>query len=189
MSETYQVENNAIDGEDEMGSLNHSTVQANLAFLLKLSKKFAVMTELSLDISQHDLSKYDLDAKEELKPDVCAYLKRPAVPDGRNDLLKVSQMPDLIIEILSPRQAVSYLVRKIKAYFELGVKSCWLVDPDQKIIIVYSLSKRHLRRKPFSLDTAPEVIDEMMDIRIPHEEIFGEEEEFAGCMVLSTTRE
>ncbi len=52
-------------GEDEMGSLNHSTVQANLAFLLKLSKKFAVMTELSLDISQHDLSKYDLDAKEE----------------------------------------------------------------------------------------------------------------------------
>jgi len=177
MSDTYEIENNGIDGEDDMGSLNHSTVQTNLAFLLKLSKKFAVMTELSLDISQHDLSKYELDAKEELKPDVCAYQKRPVVPEGKNDLLKVSQMPDLAIEILSPRQASSYLVRKIKAYFALGVKSCWLVDPDQKIITVYSRSKRHLRRKPFALDTAPEIIDEIMDIRFTLKEIFEEEEE------------
>ncbi len=178
MSDTYAIENNAIDGEDEMGSLNHSIVQTNLAFLLKLSKKFAVMTELSLDISQHDLSKYDIDAKEELKPDVCAYLKRPVVPDGKNDLLKVSQMPDLAIEILSPRQAISYLVRKINAYFELGVKSSWLVDPEQKIITVYSRPKRHLRRKPFALDTAPEIIDETMDIQLPIGEIFDEEERY-----------
>ncbi|MCP4695281.1 MAG: Uma2 family endonuclease [Gammaproteobacteria bacterium] len=43
--------------------------------------------------------------------------------------MKVSQMPDLAVEILSPRQVVDYLVRKINAYFELGVKSCWLVMP------------------------------------------------------------
>ncbi len=94
MSDTYEIENNAIDGEDEMGSLNHSTLQTNLAGLLKFKcdKKLAVMTELSLDISQHDISQYDLEASTELKPDVCAYLKRPVVPEGKNDLIKVSQI-------------------------------------------------------------------------------------------------
>jgi Uma2 family endonuclease len=179
MSDTYEIENNAIDGEDEMGSLNHSMVQTNLAGLLKFKceKKLAVMTELSLDISQHDLSKYDIDAKEELKPDVCAYLKRPVVPDGKNDLLKVSQMPDLVIEILSPRQSVDYLVRKTKAYFDLGVRTCWLVNPDQEIISVYSRPKQHLRCKTVALDTTPEVIDEIMDIRLPIREVFEKEEE------------
>ncbi len=178
MSDTYEIENNAIDGEDEMGSLNHSTLQTNLAGLLKFKcdKKLAVMTELSLDISQHDISQYDLEASTELKPDVCAYLKRPVIPDGKNDLIKVSQMPDLVIEILSPRQSIDYLVRKTKAYFELGVRTGWLVNPDQKIITVYSRSSHHLRSKTFALDTTPEVIDDILCLRFLMREIFDEEE-------------
>ncbi|RKZ40900.1 MAG: hypothetical protein DRQ49_06930 [Gammaproteobacteria bacterium] len=177
MSDTYEIENNAIDGEDEMGSLNHSTLQTNLAGLLKFKcdKKLAVMTELSLDISQHDISQYDLEASLELKPDVCAYLKRPVIPEGKNDLIKVSQMPDLVIEILSPRQSIDYLVRKTKAYFELGVRTGWLVNPDQKIITVYSRPKQNLRSKTFALDTTPEVIDEIIDLRFLMREIFEEE--------------
>ena len=179
MSDTYKIENNAIDGEDEMGSLNHSMVQTNLAGLLKFKcdKKLAVMTELSLDISQHDISQYELEASAELKPDVCAYLKRPVIPKGKNDLIKVSQMPDLIIEILSPRQSVDYLIRKTKAYFELGVRTGWLVNPNQKIITIYSQHSRHLRYKTFALDTTPEVIDEIIDIRFLIKDIFEEEEE------------
>jgi len=44
MSDTYKIGNNAIDGEDEMGSLNHSMVQTNLAGLLKFKcdKKLAL---------------------------------------------------------------------------------------------------------------------------------------------------
>ena len=178
MSDIYEIENNAIDGEDEIGSLNHSTVQTNLAGLLKFKceKKLAVMTELSLDISQHDLSKYDLDVKEELKPDVCAYFKRPKIPDEKDDLLTVSTMPDLAIEILSPRQAVNYLVRKTKAYFALGVKSCWLVIPATQTINVYSRHQRHLRRKTFALETK-EVTDDITGIRLPMRDIFEEDEE------------
>jgi hypothetical protein len=49
MNYSYELENNAIDGEDEMGSLNHSTVQINLGDLLKFKcdKKLFVMSELS----------------------------------------------------------------------------------------------------------------------------------------------
>ncbi|KOR28434.1 hypothetical protein TI03_04735 [Achromatium sp. WMS1] len=119
MSDNYEFENNAIDGEDEMGSLNHSTVQINLGGLLKFkcNKKLSVMSELSLDVGQYDLSEYMLGIKGELKPDICAYFKRPLIPKGQNDLIKVSQMPELVIEILSPRQAIDYLIRKINDEF------------------------------------------------------------------------
>jgi len=162
----------AIDGEDEMGSLNHSTVQTNLAGLLKFKceKELAVMTKLSLDISQHDLSEYQLGIKDELKPDVCAYLNAPVVPDKETDLLKVSQMPDLAIEILSPRQAVTYLIRKINAYFAAGVRSCWLVIPSTKYIGVYSYQNEW---EAFDVKRDTEVIDKVMDIHLPIAKVFS----------------
>jgi len=171
MSDSYELENNAIDGEDEMGSLNHSTVQINLGGLLKFKcdKELAVMSELSLDISQYDLSEYDLGVKDEFKPDICAYLKRPIVPKGKNDLVRVSQMPDLAIEILSPRQAVDYLIRKINAYFKLGVKSCWLVIPSLDEVRVFSQPRSY---KSFDLNST-EIVDEVMDIHLPIANVFA----------------
>ncbi len=168
MSEIYQVENNAIDGEDEMGSWYHSCTQTKLASLLDQEESFFVVTELSLDISQYDLSEYRLDAKNEIKPDVCVYLKRPIIPEKETDLVTVSQMPDLAIEVLSPRQSISYLTRKIKAYFELGVRSGWLVNPEQGFISIYSTPNRG---KPFSYKDA-EAIDEIMNIRLPIQKVF-----------------
>jgi Uma2 family endonuclease len=172
MSDSYELENNAIDGEDEMGSLNHSTVQINLGGLLKFKcdKKLAVMSELSLDISQYDLSEYELGIKEELKPDVCAYLKRPVIPKGKNDLVKVSQMPDLAIEILSPRQAIDYLIRKINAYFKLGVKSGWLVIPSLDEVRVFSQPRAY---KTFDFNST-EIVDEVIGISVPIESVFAE---------------
>ncbi|RKZ43880.1 MAG: hypothetical protein DRR16_29295 [Candidatus Parabeggiatoa sp. nov. 3] len=171
MSNIDVFENNGIDGEDEMGSLNHSTVQSNLAGWLKFKcdKKLAVMTELSLDISQYDLSEYRLDVKDELKPDVCAYINPPKIPATEDDLLRVSQMPDLAIEILSPRQAISYLIRKVKAYFELGVKSCWLVVPSMSAINIYSQPNQH---KTFGLSETY-LIDQVMDIQLPIQDVFS----------------
>jgi Uma2 family endonuclease len=173
MSDSYELENNAIDGEDEMGSLNHSIVQINLGGLLrfKCTKKLAVMSELSLDISQYDLSEYDLGVKEEFKPDICAYIKRPVIPKGKNDLVRVSQMPDLVIEILSPRQAIDYLIRKINAYFKLGVKSCWLVMPSLDEVRIFSQPRSY---KSFDLNSS-KIIDEIMDIQLPIVDVFAAE--------------
>ena len=42
----------------DMGSHNHSAIQANLAFLLKRLGKYSVYTELSLDVSQLDSHKF-----------------------------------------------------------------------------------------------------------------------------------
>ncbi len=171
MSDSYEVEHNGIDGEDHKGSLNHGIAQTKLNYLLlKENKNLTVISELSLDISQHDLSQYRLEGKYELKPDVCAYLEPPIIPDTEDDLVTVSKIPDLVIEILSPRQAISYLIRKINAFFELGTKSCWLVNPSMQIITVYSQPNQ---RETFVSKKEAKVIDEVMNIHLPIQEIFS----------------
>ena len=64
------------DKESDMGSLYHSLTQANLTGMLMNDKRLAVLVELSLDTQQLDLSQFGLKTKNELKPDVCAYIKQ-----------------------------------------------------------------------------------------------------------------
>jgi Uma2 family endonuclease len=70
------------------------------------------LTELTLDISQYDLSQYDIKAKDELKPDICLYTNDMNFPD--RDIVKMTDMPLLVIEILSPSQGTKEL--KVYAY-------------------------------------------------------------------------
>jgi Uma2 family endonuclease len=153
-----------IESEEsiDMGSLNHSAIQVNLAVLLKQVGTFSVYTELSLDTSRLDKTKYKF--KEEIKPDVCIYPKRGL--SRPYDILKMTEMPILAIEILSPKQGIQEIVEKIDAYFALGVRSCWLIDPTTAIVIVYRALDE---RKVFA---SGEVIDEIIGIRLPFDEIF-----------------
>jgi Uma2 family endonuclease len=150
-----------------MGSLNHSLAQVMIASLLVLDERFTVFTELSLDIKQHDLSKYDIKAKDEIKPDICLYSNEIGFQEF--DILKMTEMPLLAIEILSPSQGPKELKDKIRAYFDLGVKSCWLVIPDAQLISIYAKQGGFIN---FDMrDT--EVIDEVMDIHLPIQKVFG----------------
>ncbi|MCB0064557.1 MAG: Uma2 family endonuclease [Caldilineaceae bacterium] len=123
---------------DDMGSYNHSTVQANLAYLLKRIGKYSVSVELSLDTSTLDRNIFAV--KDELVPDLCIYPLRELVKS--DDILKMKEMPLIAIEVLSFRQFPSTLIEKFKAYFALGVRSCWLVDPLTQSIHVYSAIDR-----------------------------------------------
>ena len=146
----------------DMGSLNHSAIQVNLAFLLKRLGTFSVYTELSLDTSRLDKNNYKF--KEEIKPDVCIYPKRGL--SRPYDIIKMSEMPLLAIEVLSPKQGLQEIVEKIDAYFALGIRSCWLIDPTTAIVVVYTTLEN---RKIF---TAGEVVDDIIGIRLPFDEIF-----------------
>ena len=157
------------DDESDVRSINHSMAQTKLTSLLDHDERFVTFVELSLDASAIDLSKFNLKAKDELVPDVCVYASPPPQPkEIEDDLLKVSQMPDLAIEVLSPSQSVNFLVRKIKAYFALGVKSCWLVEPTVDVIHVYLKPNQH---KTYDMSDI-EVIDEVMDIHLPIQKVF-----------------
>jgi Uma2 family endonuclease len=146
----------------DMGSYNHSTIQANLAFLLKQTRQYSVSTELSLDVSSLDPNRFTV--KDEIKPDVCIYPKRGLVRPY--DILKMTEMPLLAIEILSPRQAAYEILQKFEIYFALGVKSCWLVDPTTAVVSVYAAIDQN---QTFSTG---EVVDTTLDLRLPLDEIF-----------------
>jgi len=158
------------DKVSDMGSLNHGLTAGRITGLFFNDERFEVIPELSLDASQFDLKRFNLKAKDELVPDICVYAGSPPVPDKEveDDILKVSQMPDLAIEVLSPRQSIGELIRKIKAYFTLGVRSCWLVVPSMEAIDVYSQPNQH---RTFDMNDT-EVVDEVMDVHLPIQKIF-----------------
>lgn len=167
MNEIIGFEDNVGEDEDtDMGSVNHSIIQAKISSLLASDDRFTIMTELSLDISLHDFSQYGIKAKDEIKPDICVYPN--SVDLLEIDLLKMTEMPLLVIEILSPSQSLESLKNKLYAYFTLGVKSCWLVIPSIEAIAVYSQPKQH--RTFVMSDT--ELVDEVIDIHLPIKKVF-----------------
>lgn len=153
-----------FEGADNVGSLNHSAAQANLAFLLKRLGTYSVFTDLSLSINKIDLTQFDISTREEIKPDVCVYPKRKFNPI--NDILKMEEMPLLAIEIVSPKQGLYEILEKFKLYFALGVQSCWLVIPSTQTVTVYA-GPNH-----FQTIVSGDVVDTVVNIRLPLSEIF-----------------
>ena len=90
--------------------------------MLSNDDRLTVFVELSLDASPIDLNQFGIKAKDELVPDVCVHLELPLEPDGEvdDDVLKVSQMPDLVIEVPSPQQTISELLKNLKLISHLG---------------------------------------------------------------------
>ena len=175
MSELIEFEEEVLEEENrDMPSKKHSRAQTNLTVLFGNDNRFSTFVELSLDASSIDLSQFGLKAKDELIPDVCVYIESPDELDDDeldDDEVRVKKMPDLAIEVLSPRQAISDLLSKIKAYFSLGVKSCWLVMPSIRVIKLYSQTESIIVSKTVGMENG-EISDEIMDIRFSIEKVF-----------------
>ena len=157
----------------EMGSQNHSILQARLAGLFWADDRYTVATELSLDVQDKDISSFFKESKNELKPDICLY---PIDSDfdlidtrERDDILKRAEMPCLVIEILSPTDKIAITVAKIRAYLKLGVKSGWLVFPDLKAIAIYSAGND---TPTFDMQHT-DIVDKILDIHLPMPRIFA----------------
>ncbi|MEM7134713.1 MAG: Uma2 family endonuclease [Chloroflexota bacterium] len=134
-----------------------------MAYVLKRTGKYTVSVELSLDSSSLDKDIYNV--TDELIPDICIYPKRQLVK--ADDIMKMTDMPLMVVEVLSFRQITSSLVEKFRAYFALGVQSCWLVDPVTQTVHVYSSNDQW---RSFSM--TDELVDEVLDIRVAVAELF-----------------
>jgi Uma2 family endonuclease len=156
-----------VEEDIDVGSFNHAITQANLTRLLGNLGKYSVCTELSLDIHQTDISQFDLEHKTEARPDVCVYPKRgKSTP---KDILKMTEMPLLAVEVLSPKQGHYTILEKFRLYFQLGIQSCWLVLPEIDVVTVYSSINHY---QTFT-QRDNEVIDDILNIRLPIAEIFS----------------
>lgn len=153
--------------EKKVGSWNHSLIQSRLIHCLSQDKRFVVPVELSLDTSQADLTQFGLNIKE-LIPDICVYPNSKSSMQQR-DILRMSEMPLLAIEVLSPKQSVDDILAKFEAYFVLGIQSCWLVIPATKSISIYhSLTEL----QTFGTD-ACQIVDKRTDIHLNLLDVFA----------------
>ena len=107
-------------------SLNHSRLIYRLSLALSAyEEQYDILPELEFEL-----------AAGRLKPDV-ALLPRLAY-DWEADVLRYPQPPVTAIEILSPTQALNFLIDKIRLlYFPSGVKSAWLVVPAGRLIYLF----------------------------------------------------
>lgn len=133
----------------------HSYVQSNLIAAFKALSQFSLFSELSLEIQG-----------KEYVPDLCLYAKRP-VHFGGKDILRMTELPLLAVEIMSPSQTTQDAVLKIETYLQNGVKSCWLVFPASMTVTVYASIEA------FQIFRSGEVHDAGLDIRLPLDVIFA----------------
>lgn len=84
-----------------------------------------------------------------VQPDLCVICDRSKV-DQRGCL----GSPDLVVEILSLGNSKKEMDVKFDLYQENRIKEYWIVDPFQKIILIYVLeNERYIGMKPYLIDS------------------------------------
>lgn len=91
------------------------------------------------DVRLYDTKKSavaDRDLYTVVQPDICVVCDSSKV-DERGCL----GAPDLVIEILSPGNSQKEIYNKFLLYQECGVREYWLVEPNQKAVLLYALDE------------------------------------------------
>jgi Uma2 family endonuclease len=119
----YEIERNK-----PMPTLIHGIIQANIGFELKTAygQKYLIASEVTLDTVPKGST-----------PDLIILPNQKVNLSGEVPA-KYAIPPLASIEIQSASQSLDEMVNKTLIYFEFGVKSCWIVQPRIKAIIVFS---------------------------------------------------
>ncbi|MDO6436618.1 Uma2 family endonuclease [Cyclobacterium sp. 1_MG-2023] len=91
---------------------------------------FTAPFDVRLPVSSKDLDKIDT----VVQPDLCVVCD----PEKLDELGGVGA-PDLIIEILSPGNNKKELQLKYEVYEASGVKEYWVIHPDERTLLIYTL--------------------------------------------------
>ncbi len=139
-----------------MGSKIHSLIQENLIVQIafKYFDIYRAIPELSLDF----------DGTEKV-PDLCIY-KRNTI-DVKEEEIRMKKLPLCVVEILSPKQVLSDLIKKSQIYFDYNIPSYWLVVPELESVYVYTAKNE---REVF---TVKDILkDTILDIELDLSKIF-----------------
>ena len=147
-----------IQEDRPMPSRNHSIIAQNLSYFLqsRYREQYRVYPQLSLQ----------LDGWATI-PDISVFRVGVLTADWHNDEEEVLLPPDLVIEVLSPKQNLQPLVGKILRYMEKGVRSCWLVMPMTHTIILYQPGQQE---QSFSTGV---MHDPQLGMDLPLDEVFA----------------
>ena len=114
----------------------HSLLQLELLFFIN-----SVLRKSAIAIAFPEL-RCTFDSRS-IVPDV-AIVKQGKIPhDEQGEIANVFNMaPDWIIEILSPNQSSTKVIKKILHCLQHGTEVGWLIDPVEKSIFIYHSGKQ-----------------------------------------------
>jgi Uma2 family endonuclease len=124
---------------------DHQTISQNLnnEFFTFFKKK-----NCRVFAAQFDVRLFIESAKKEttvVQPDLCIICD-----ENKIDEKGCNGSPDLIVEIISPNNSKHDLHTKFNLYLESGVKEYWIVEPIDRMIIIYSLKEgEYIGSRPF----------------------------------------
>lgn len=114
-------------------SIEHQALSMELSILFgtylkgKSCSVFAAPTDVRLN--------HDKEDNTVVKPDLFVICDK-----SKLDKRSYNGVPELIIEILSPSNSGTDTITKLNKYLNAGVKEYWVIDPQDKVIVVHLLS-------------------------------------------------
>ncbi len=128
-------------------------------------KVYTAPFDVRLPISSKDPNKIDT----VVQPDLCVVCD----PEKLDELGCVGA-PDLIVEILSPGNNKKELQLKYEVYETSGVKEYWVVHPDERTLLIYTLESCNYR--PSRLFTLGDRVasQALPGFELDLDEVFGE---------------
>lgn len=116
---------------------NHQDVLAEIALHLRnflKNKGIVVISPFDVKLDQ---------TRNAVQPDIVVILNNNPnqIKEGR-----YSGVPDLLVEVLSPGNKEYDLIVKKELYERFGVKEYWVVDPDTKLALVFSLQENRYQK-------------------------------------------
>lgn len=101
-------------------------------------------------------------------PDV-AFLSIEKIPETGEPEGKWEIAPDLAIEVVSPSDVYSKILKKIREYLKAGVKQVWLVEPEFHTIAIY---KPPMKSETLTLEDTITCEEILPNFNLPLSEIF-----------------
>ena len=65
-------------------------------------------------------------------------------PENRNDKDRYLGIPSLVVEILSISTRTKDAITKLKLYMATGIEEYWIINPDEKSLMIYSFVDREV---------------------------------------------
>jgi len=133
----------------------------------KPCKVFTAPVDVRLFANQDDETDESDDTV--VQPDLLVVCDRTKLSDGRS----CKGAPDLVVEILSPSTASKDRMIKLQKYREAGVREYWIVDPDERTVLVYLFTDGKISRTKYAeADSVPVTVLPGLTISLP--DVFAE---------------
>lgn len=121
----------------KMANYAHGLIQVNLGAELKI---YLRQNPIGHVLSETNFKLWPNRPKESRIPDI-AFLKKERLPD---DPYRFPDMaPDLAIEIISPDDSFSKVMKKVDAYLEQGAELVWLVFAETREVLVCTKESKY----------------------------------------------